>query len=147
MALVIWNMKKRFFKEAKEESFLSDYNGPHIGAIAVYKDKFILARAHNTAKTNTTQYYYNRYRLKESKNILSKPARAHAETNLFRKIRFLDLNFSDISIYIYRQFKDGTPALARCCNSCERLLRDSGIKTICYTAHGGYIEEKFHKEK
>ena len=54
-------MKSKFFEEAKKESHLSDYDGAHLGAVAVYKNKFILAKAHNTHKTNPTQFYYNRY--------------------------------------------------------------------------------------
>lgn len=139
-------MKKRFFKEAKKESHLSDYEGAHLGAIAVYKDKIILARAHNTAKTNTTQYYYNRYRMEDKNDIMLKPARAHAETNLYRKIRWLDIDFKDVIIYVYRELKDGTLAESKCCKSCEHLLRDLGVRTICYTTRGGYVEEKFYKE-
>lgn len=46
-------MKKRFFGVARKESYLSDYDGQHLGAVAVYADKFILAKAHNSDKTNT----------------------------------------------------------------------------------------------
>ena len=46
-------MKKRFFEVARKESYLSDYDGQHLGAVAVYVDKFILAKAHNSDKTNT----------------------------------------------------------------------------------------------
>ena len=54
-------MKKRFFEVARKESYLSDYYGQHLGAVVVYADKFILAKAHNSDKTNTTQYFFNRY--------------------------------------------------------------------------------------
>jgi len=137
-------LKKRFFEEAKKESRLSDYHGAHLGAVAVYKDKMILARAHNTAKTNTTQYYYNRYRADEKSDIMLKPARSHAETNLYRKIRYLDLNFKDVVVYIYREYRDGTQALAKSCPACEHLLHDLGIRTVCYTTSDGYKEEKFY---
>lgn len=136
-------MKKRFFDEAKKESRLSDYDGVHIGACAVYKGKFIIARAHNTAKTNPTQYFYNRYRMDEKSDILLKPARSHAETQLYRKIRYLDIDFKDVTVYIYREWSDGTRAMARCCPSCEKLLRDLGIKIVCYTGNDSYIEERF----
>ena len=139
-------MKERFFEEAKKESRLSDYHGAHLGAVAVYKDKFILARAHNTSKTNTTQYFYNRYRADEKSDIMEKPARSHCETNLWRKIRYLDVNMADIVVYIYRELKDGTPAESSPCPSCERLLRDAGIRTVCHTVYGGYVEEKFYKK-
>lgn len=139
-------MKKRFFKEAKEESHLSDYQGAHLGAVAVYRDKFILARAHNSAKTNPTQFFYNRYRIEDKHDILTKPARSHAETNIYRKIRYLDIDFKHVTVYIYRELKNGQLANARCCKSCEQLLRNLGIRTICFTVDNGYVEEKFYKK-
>lgn len=136
-------MNIKFFEEAKKESHLSDYDGQHLGAIAVYSDKFILARGHNSRKTNTTQYIYNRYRVEKRSNLLDKPARSHAETALFRKIRYLDVDFSRVIVYVYRELKDGTLAMSKPCASCERLLRDLGIRTVCYTTEEGYVEEKF----
>ena len=132
----------RFFKEAKKESLLSDYNGQHLGAVAVYGDKVILAKAHNSNKTNTTQYFYNRYRVEQKSNIMSKPARSHAECNLYRKIRFLDIDFSRVSVYIYRELKNGKLGMARCCPACMEALKSLGIKKICYTTDVGYAEEK-----
>ena len=136
-------MKNRFFEEAKKESILSDYDKVHIGACAVYKDKFIIARAHNTAKTNPTQYFYNRSRMEEKSDIMLKPARSHAETQLYRKIRYLDIDFKDVVVYIYRARKDDVRALAKPCPSCEKLLRDLGVKIVCYTGNDSYIEERF----
>ena len=135
-------MKMRFFKEAKKESLLSDYDGQHLGAVAVYGDKVILAKAHNSNKTNTTQYFYNRYRIEQKSNIMSKPARSHAECNLYRKIRFLDIDFSRVSVYIYRELKNGRLGMARCCPACMEALKSLGIKKICYTTDVGYAEEK-----
>ena len=132
----------RFFKEAKKESLLSDYNGQHLGAVAVYGDKVILAKAHNSNKTNTTQYFYNRYRIGQKSNIMSKPPRSHAEVNLLRRIRFLDIDFSRVSVYIYRELKNGKLGMARCCPACMEALKSLGIKKICYTTDVGYAEEK-----
>ena len=135
-------MKMRFFREAKKESFLSDYEGQHLGAVAVYGDKIILAKAHNSNKTNTTQYFYNRYRIEQKSNIMSKPPRSHAEVNLLRKIRFLDIDFSRVSVYIYRELKNGELGMARCCPACMAALKSLGIKKICYTTDDGYAEER-----
>ena len=132
----------RFFKEAKKESLLSDYNGQHLGAVAVYGDKVILAKAHNSNKTNTTQYFYNRYRIEQKSNIMSKPPRSHAEVNLLRRIRFLDIDFSRVSVYIYRELKNGELGMARCCPACMAALKSLGIKKICYTTDDGYAEER-----
>lgn len=135
-------MKMRFFREAKKESFLSDYDGQHLGAVAVYGDKIILAKAHNSNKTNTTQYFYNRYRIEQKSNIMSKPPRSHAEVNLLRKIRFLDIDFSRVSVYIYRELKNGELGMARCCPACMAALKSLGVKKICYTTDDGYAEER-----
>ena len=139
-------MKMRFFKEAKKESLLSDYNGQHLGAVAVYGDKVILAKAHNSNKTNTTQYFYNRYRIEQKSNIMSKPARSHAEVNLWRRIRFLDIDFSRVSVYIYRELKNGKLGMARCCPACMEALKSLGIKKICYTTDVGYAEERIEQK-
>ena len=139
-------MKMRFFKEAKKESLLSDYNGQHLGAVAVYGDKVILAKAHNSNKTNTTQYFYNRYRVEQKSNIMSKPARSHAEVNLLRRIRFLDIDFSRVSVYIYRELKNGKLGMARCCPACMEALKSLGIKKICYTTDVGYAEERIEQK-
>ena len=136
-------MKMRFFKEAKKESLLSDYNGQHLGAVAVYGDKVILAKAHNSNKTNTTQYFYNRYRIGQKSNIMSKPPRSHAEVNLLRRIRFLDIDFSRVSVYIYRELKNGKKACSRPCCACLKLIKDLGIKNIYYIdEYGNYCKEK-----
>ena len=135
-------LKKRFFEEAKKESLLSDYEGQHLGAVAVYADKFILAKAHNSYKTNTTQFFYNRYRVERKSDILSKPACSHAEVNIFRKIRYLDIDFSRVSVYIYRETKNGDLGMARCCPACMAAIKSLGIKKICYTTDEGYAEER-----
>ena len=139
-------MKMRFFKEAKKESLLSDYDGQHLGAVAVYGDKVILAKAHNSNKTNTTQYFYNRYRIEQKSNIMSKPPRSHAECNLYRRIRFLDIDFSRVSVYIYRELKNGKLGMARCCPACMEALKSLGIKKICYTTDVGYAEERIEQK-
>ena len=136
-------MKNRFFEEAKKESQLSDYDRIHIGACAVYRDKFIIARAHNTSKTNPTQYFYNRFRADGKSNIMLTPPRSHAETELYRKIRYLDIDFKDVVVYLYRELKNGVRAIAKPCDSCEKLLRDLGVKVVCYTGNDSYIEERF----
>lgn len=136
-------MKQRFFDEARKESQLSDYNRAHLGAVAVYKDKFILARAHNSQKTNPTQYFYNKYRIEGKSTIMQTPPRSHAEVNLYRKIRYLDIDFKDITVYIYRELKNGTKACAKPCNACATLLQQANIRTICYSTENGYAEERY----
>ena len=135
-------MKMRFFEEAKKESHLSDYNGQALGAVAVYGEKVILARGHNTEKTRTSQQKFNVYRVKDKSNILTKPAKAHAEIEIYDKIKYLDLDFSRVTVYIYRETKKGNLAMSRCCPACMAALKSLGIKKICYTTDDGYAEER-----
>jgi len=136
-------MKQKFFDRAKAESQLSDYDGAHLGAVAVLKNRYVLAVGHNTRKTTPTQQHYNRYRTISKHDILTKPARTHAEIEIYRKIRFLDVDFRDVEVYVYRELKDGSLALARPCASCAQALRDLGIRKIAYTVENGYVEEVF----
>lgn len=53
----------------------------------------------------------------------------HAEVNAI-------MSASDISggiVYVYRELKNGRPALARPCNYCYKLLEEKGVKRIYYT--------------
>ena len=59
------------------------------------------------------------------------------------KIRYLDINFSEIEIYVYRETKGGRKALAKPCAACTKALRDLGIKKVCYTTNDGYCEERY----
>ena len=136
-------MKMKFFETAREESLLSDYKGQRLGAIAVYKGKVVLAKAHNSNITDTVQYLYNRYRKPTKPNIMEKPAKVHAEIALFKKIRFLDVDFKDISIYVYRELRDGSLAMARPCASCEHALRRLGIRDVYYTTTSGSAHERY----
>jgi hypothetical protein len=62
---------------------------------------------------------------------------------IISKIQKLDINFSEVEIYVYRQFKDGSLAMARPCSACIKAMKDLGIKKFCYTTPYGYCEEKF----
>jgi hypothetical protein len=56
---------------------------------------------------------------------------SHAEARLCRKL--------DVGSYVYvaRTLKDGTPAMARPCRNCERLMRSRGVARIYYTIGPG----------
>lgn len=67
----------------------------------------------------------------------------HAEIELISKIRYLDINFSEVEIYVYRETKDGKKALAKPCLSCETALRELGIRRVHYTGNNSYISEVY----
>ena len=139
-------MNKRFFKFAREAALRADYRGsknfaPAIGGVAVYKGS-IIAEAWNMNRTSPLQMRYNKYRFAAEYY----PAKTHCETALVQKLRWKfgdNIKWDKVEIYLYREYKDGSLADARCCESCYKMLIDLGIKRIFYTSSHGYIEERF----
>lgn len=137
-------MRKEFFEAARRCAEQSDYNGASsakIGAVAVFR-RTIIARGHNQNKTHPLQQRYNIYRYDVNGDHYY-PSKMHAEIELISKIRYLDINFSEVEIYVYRETKGGRKALARPCAACTKALRDLGIKKVFYTTNDGYCEERF----
>jgi deoxycytidylate deaminase len=128
-----------YFDKAKYVSFLSDFKQFRIGCVAIYK-KQIIGSGYNTNKTNPIQMHYNKYRNFEwssnSQSIL------HAETSCILSIKNLDINFSKVKLYIYREDKSGHTALSRPCQACMHAIKDLGIKEVNYTTYNGYVKEK-----
>lgn len=139
-------MRKEFFYAAKRCAEQSDYVGASdvkIGAVAVFR-RTIIARGHNQNKTHPLQERYNIYRYNTHSNHYY-PSKMHAEIELISKIRYLDINFSEVEIYVYRETKDGKKAMARPCSACTKALKDLGIKKVFYTTNDGYCEERYEE--
>lgn len=129
------------FKVARECSLQSDYCGnAHLGCIVVYKGS-VLAKGFNTNKTHTIQDRYNVCRYKSSGNRYL-PAKCHAELGALNKVRWLDIDFSKVRVYVYRELKNGALAMARPCSSCLTAIKQMGIRYIYYTSDCGYCYER-----
>ena len=129
-------------KIARDCSLQSDYSGKakvHIGCVIGYKGT-ILAKGWNSDKTHTEQEKNNRWRYKDSGNNYL-PAKLHSEIAALQKIKYLDIDFSKVKVYVYREYKNGRPALARPCPSCMAAIRQLGINTIVYTTPDGVAKE------
>lgn len=128
---------KAYFKAAKAVSELSSFWQTQIGCVVVYKHK-IISSAANSSKTNPMQKKYNKYRFDGD----SGKHQLHAEVQALLPIMDRkDIDFSRISLYIYRQHKNGKSALARPCESCFNLIKDLGVRNIYYTNYSGYSHE------
>ncbi len=128
---------RAYFKAAKAVSEMSDFK-QRIGCVVVYKHR-IISSGFNRYKTNPLQKKYNKYRFYEDTGMHS----VHAETDaLLPLIWRKDIDFSHVSIYLYRQYKNGELAPSRCCESCMALIRSLGIRHIYYTRHGSYASEE-----
>lgn len=63
----------------------------------------------------------------------------HAELSAVLDNKFADLKGS--TIYIYRETRDGVPAISKPCESCLQTLKLAGIKKVVYTNNGKFTEE------
>ena len=128
---------RAYFKAAKAMAELSDFPRVQIGCCAVYKHK-IISSGCNSLKTNPTQKRLNIYRFS-----VDTPHTVHAELAcLLPLINRKDIDFSNVSLYIYREFKNQTPAISRPCPSCMALIRQLGIRKLYYTGDSSYINEE-----
>lgn len=134
------NIDYRYFNKAQQIATFSDYYKTHVGCIAVYHGQ-VIGLGCNCNKTHPMQKYYNRYR-HNSDSLLPK---LHAEINCVNQIKNLDINFSNVKLYIYRIRKDQPYGMARPCPSCMAAIKDLGIREIYYTTNDGYSYEKLEK--
>lgn len=81
---------------------------------------------------------FNKY--KTHPKSLSEFKYIHAELDAVLDNKFTDLD--GCTAYIYREHKDGTPALAKPCPTCMQTLKLAGIKKICYSDNGTFKMEK-----
>ena len=54
------------------------------------------------------------------------------------KIRYLDIDFSKVKLYVYREHKNGVKALARPCPACQQMIKDMGIQEVWFTTENGF---------
>lgn len=46
------------------------------------------------------------------------------------------------TVYVFRQIKDGTPAMAKPCQSCWKFLYECGVKEVVYSFEGSFKQER-----
>lgn len=128
---------RAYFEAAKAVSELSDFKQQHIGCVAVSGHK-IISSGYNSCKTNPMQKRLNIHRFEADT-----PATIHSELAcLLPLIKRKDIDFSNVTLYIYREHKNGDLALAKPCASCDALIRSLGIRSIYYTGKNSYINEE-----
>lgn len=126
-----------YYNKAKRISKLSTYDRVRIGCIAVYK-KNIIGIGYNQAKTNPMQTKYSVYR-----NIQTVNNYLHAEMACVNQIKNLDIDFSKVKLFIYREDNHKNMRICKPCGACERAIRDLGIKRVYYTDTNKYIREEY----
>ena len=125
-----------YFVKASQVAEISDFAKINIGCVAVYQGT-IIGVGFNTNKTHPMQKKYNRYR--NGENFIPK---LHAEINCLNSIRYLDINFSKVKLYIYRKRKSANYGMCRPCPSCMAAIKDLCIKHVYYTTDEGFVYER-----
>ena len=137
MEIAFTKRHKAYFNIAKEVSKLSDFPRVQIGACAVYKHK-VISTGCNSQRTSPLQKKYNKYRF-----TVETSHSCHAEISCLKPlIGKKDIDFKNVKLYIYREYKNGQPGIARPCESCMQLISELGIKHIYYTNSSGFSHEE-----
>ena len=133
--------EQRFFNIAKEMSQLSNFSRARVGAV-VTSGKRILSASCNSTKTRPLQFYYNKYRnFEDYKNSNSCE---HAESSALSPLIGKEIEWDKVSIYTYRELKNGKRGCSKPCEACSKLIKELGIKTVYYIDEDGdFIKERF----
>ena len=135
---------KSMLRLARTVSKVSDVKEYKLGAIIFDKHK-VYCYACNTDKEIPMQRKYNKYKAPDAHTWHKHSA--HAEMNCIHKLLqqyYDDLpDCSQLSILVYREHRDGSPALARPCNACAQAIRDLGFRHVYYTTNHGLGYEEF----
>lgn len=130
--------ERAYFKAAKAVSELSDYHQHKLGCVIVKGHKIISSGFNSSTKCDPIQS-----RLDSNKYGCECPGKVHAEINALLPFIKNKENISGASIFVYRQHKNGIPARAKPCSTCEAVIRAMGIKKVYYSEENGYSVEKF----
>ena len=131
---------RAYFAAAKAVSKMSDFPRVAVGAVVVQGHR-IISSGYNSCKSDPVQKQYNKYRFSEDT-----PASIHAEVMALKGLMNRDdIDFKNVSLYVYRESKSGKLAMAKPCASCDALIKDLGIRHVYYTGNQSYIyEEKIY---
>ena len=134
---MITSKDEQFFQAAKNISKLSDFKRVHIGCIVVEKHR-IISSGYNSNKTCPLQKRYNTERFS-----VDTPHCLHAEIKALKPLlNNSEIDFSKVKVFVYRETKNGKPAMARPCPSCMGFIKELGIKKIYYTTDCGFAYEE-----
>jgi deoxycytidylate deaminase len=117
-------MNIKFFDLAKKVSKLSNHHHHKIGSVIVRGSKIV------SVGTN---------------NIKTHPKSTHPHFSLHSEMAAVLLAKQDLygcEIYVYRETKDGIPAISRPCTYCFPFIKEAGLKEVHYSINGDYKTEK-----
>lgn len=130
----------RWFAQARNEAFKSDFHTAKLGCVLVYKNH-ILSVGHNKAKTDPVQRRYNtKYRAftRTGAFIQNCGHTIHAEMDALKTVPYpiaQQVEWKNVNVYVYRVGwgLDDYTGLALPCPACAHALSDIGIRHVYYT--------------
>ncbi len=139
---MITKSERAYFRAAKAMSKLSDHQAHHLGCVVVNKHKIISSGCNSSVKCNSIQA-----KLDMDRYGIFCPGKVHAECAALVPLIKNRVNLKNAEIYVYREHKDGSTAMARPCPSCMKLIKSCGIRYINYTTEDGFASEVINKNK
>ena len=133
---MISKTNKSYFRAAAAVASMSDFHRHQLGCVVVDKHR-IISSGFNSVKCHPLQA-----QLDSEKYGRECPGHIHAEIAALIPLMRDGADLSGASIYVYRQHKDKSLALARPCSNCEKIIKLMGIKKMFYTVENGYACEK-----
>lgn len=135
---MIGKANKAYFRAAKAVSELSDYPIHKLGCVVVSKHRIISSACNSKSKCHPLQA-----KLDTEKYGTECPGKCHAEISALLPLIRDKIDLNGASIYVYREHKNGTLAMAKPCSSCSKIIKQLGIKKVFYTIEHGYAIEKW----
>ena len=133
---MITKTDRAMFNIAKNISTLSDHPQYHLGAVVVHKHNVISTGYNSITKCDPIQAKMDTKRYGcECRGCL------HAEIMALLPLIKSNADLSGAKVYVYREQKNSTPAMARPCAGCMSLIRAVGIKEVAYTTNDGFAKE------
>ena len=129
--------ERAYFNAAKSISMLSDHRC-RLGCVVVDRHRIISSGHNSKTKFHRIQSeidnkYFPGY---ENKGPV------HAEVSALIPLIKRRMDLSGTTLYVYRENRDGDLAMSRPCPRCLSLIKEQGIKKICYTTNDGYASER-----
>lgn len=127
---------RAMFNIARNISELSDHPHHHLGAVVVQKHRVISTGYNSVTKVDPLQA-----RMDSRRYGCTCRGCLHAETMALLPLIKSNADLRGAKVYVYRELKNGSPAMARPCDGCMSLIQEIGICKIAYSTNGGFAKE------
>lgn len=135
---MIGKTNKAYFRAAKAVSELSNHPRHKMGCVVVSKHHIVSSGCNSKSKCHPLQA-----KLDTEKYGVECPGKCHAEISALLPLIRDKIDLSGAAIYVYREHKNGTLAMAKPCSSCQKIIKQLNIKKVFYTIEHGYAIEKW----